>query len=1635
MATDDLRNFLEERIQALDPTIDIAPGSPADTEVISPLLSRLGVDPFSTDIRSFLFARIAEEYPDIDASGAGSELADLLIGPAQLLFEPFRREATAVKFSQSLAAPNRITRAEAEALLANSFSGLQDGEFSYGTARVYFAEARLVVVDAYTYVSAPGGLRYFAVTAQEFTAQDMALNIEGGLYYIDFDVEAESEGPAYDIGPHSLIGVSGLAGAIKVDNQLAFSGGVPAQGLPQALDEAETLISERSPNTRGGITRKLLDQFADIRAVQPIGFNDPEMQRDIIKGTVDIDPDALGAGEQVIAGSTQDVVELDGALLGGAYANGIGLTLFSNLVELSSIAGITARSDDYPGDILFIEGDTLAAGPGDDVTKGRRIVDIDVAAARVTVDDFEVVVPSSVAAGNTGSTFNAPISQISSEGVDGVTLSGAPLIHTSQMRTQKSGAPLVSAISVGDYLKPDPASIGNTNKAGELWKIRQVSLTKVGVEPWVYDYVVGFGGMANKKTGRLLYSWALPPVFAAGAVIHNGPVGQPALATVSAVVVNVVTASNYVAVKNATGEFAAAEVVTDDATTLTLDSVVYGDMYTVTLTKSGGTWKAALKADDEGGPPAGTYDFGNTNTDYGLVNRSPDPASDAVGKGGPVVANDWITLHKDLGGSKLHVCLKITSKDNDRQLTLDDPTDALGTAGIDEAGEEEVTWTIIRTPSGETNPDAAFLKSAPDDGATPIYDDKNFAVIRLSSKITDPEASGHLPPWTLPQTFPFLNPADGAVPFSIYKQKELKDINGSVTLTLSDIPGGLPDPAVGLKVENDKVHIGGMTDVYIHQAATRQLSVVLTAPKSATILAEGTDLAQPAGGAAADLDADDIGNATVPTMSAVVLEKAGTSYRIIRTVGDTITIPEELDPFSGERYHVVSEIELPLSSMKAIRHTGNKLQTALHSKVVKDWTVGTNFVALGVVPGDVVDILEGEDKGQYFVDIVESSQLTLAGVELKANATDLQYRVYTVQTSAENPIARVVKVEMSAGGGTDVEIPYSEPIDIRTTSLENIGNSALVSGTDGATSVDATIVSGVATIANGNASDETVTRYRFKDTSKDFVALGVGPGDILTIAALNSSGNAQVNAGTYTVLEVGNGGNDELFIYSIPPLRETWSQAVETSLSYSIGSPSVGTARIYFDDPTFLEIPASATLETSDAKAFRVDVSLKGLLVDESGTKANAKRMGNAGTDSVRIVGFDFFDRGVEVGDRITLRFYPIISSDPGDANLGFDVKNLTLSVLIEDKDTRTVTFSGTNPILPTIVGGAGGIVDQFNEAFAEDDVTMEVGDGTQGAGSTDKLVIHAGKRIQVLPSTAATLLGFGGSVTNDIGDAGTVVGGTHTFRIANFLSAEEAQLEHLDGSPVTHFPDNLEDRPYKFQIYMEGTLLVGPADLEDNVVNGLFYVDAEIHSLAAGNTFNLDPGTQLTLKGHTSFGWKLRSKLDVETFSDVEDTALVLTPLFLRAGRKADLTKADIAAGKDLVVTYDKAETVGFAHSMLLLDEHRVINNNPLARVMLPVYVRMSINYTGGSSARLVKQDIVDLINSAPSGAGLEVSDLYAILTRRGAKYVQGPLEIIGVSHAVDRTVQVIRSYDKFTIGRTSHMVADEDNIVVTRS
>jgi len=101
----------------------------------------------------------------------------------------------------------------------------------------------------------------------------------------------------------------------------------------------------------------------------------------------------------------------------------------------------------------------------------------------------------------------------------------------------------------------------------------------------------------------------------------------------------------------------------------------------------------------------------------------------------------------------------------------------------------------------------------------------------------------------------------------------------------------------------------------------------------------------------------------------------------------------------------------------------------------------------------------------------------------------------------------------------------------------------------------------------------------------------------------------------------------------------------------------------------------------------------------------------------------------------------------------------------------------------------------------------------------------------------------------------------------------------------------------------------------------------------------------------------------------------------------------------------------------------------------MLPAYVYTTINYTGGSKAALVKQDILDLANGTQSTVDLEVADVYSILTHRNANTVQGPIELVAVRHNVDRTIDTIRSKDRLAVGRTAHLIAEAANISVTRS
>jgi Baseplate J-like protein len=279
----DLQAFLQERGQVFDENLDVSAGSPFDTQVIQPTLRRLGTDPFTVDLAVFLSDRLKQAFPEM-ATDEGDALTDLLIKPAVLLWDPFVREVLRIRSGQSFRDPTSLTTEEAEALGANLFSDRATGEFTRGQARVYFSQPRAATLNPMNFFTTKSGLHFFPDGTQAITVDEMLLNQEGSLYYFDVNVIAQEQGTAYNIGPNELVNVANLDGTQKVTNLRRYQNGEDAETAADFVSRTEQELTERSMVTLRGIGAKVPRAFPAVTRLAVVGFGDPEMQRDVIRG-------------------------------------------------------------------------------------------------------------------------------------------------------------------------------------------------------------------------------------------------------------------------------------------------------------------------------------------------------------------------------------------------------------------------------------------------------------------------------------------------------------------------------------------------------------------------------------------------------------------------------------------------------------------------------------------------------------------------------------------------------------------------------------------------------------------------------------------------------------------------------------------------------------------------------------------------------------------------------------------------------------------------------------------------------------------------------------------------------------------------------------------------------------------------------------------------------------------------------------------------------------------------------------------------------------------------------------------------------------------------------------------------------
>lgn len=238
------------------------------------------------DIEGMIVRGLDTYDPEVKAGREGSALRDLAVKPLIGLLSPYTTELEAIRDNMSFANFENLTEDAADALASNLFVTRKSGDVATGVVRVYFEQPVITVIPAEIEFVSAQGLRFYSVQEVSITAEEMALNFDNGLYYVDVLVEGEAVGADYNIGAGSITRATSPlpAGVTAVINPNDFAGGNNSETNQELKDRIETAITVRDLVTKKGITYVMPELFTFIKDIRPIGFRDEEMLRDEIFG-------------------------------------------------------------------------------------------------------------------------------------------------------------------------------------------------------------------------------------------------------------------------------------------------------------------------------------------------------------------------------------------------------------------------------------------------------------------------------------------------------------------------------------------------------------------------------------------------------------------------------------------------------------------------------------------------------------------------------------------------------------------------------------------------------------------------------------------------------------------------------------------------------------------------------------------------------------------------------------------------------------------------------------------------------------------------------------------------------------------------------------------------------------------------------------------------------------------------------------------------------------------------------------------------------------------------------------------------------------------------------------------------------
>ena len=690
----------------------------------------------------------------------------------------------------------------------------------------------------------------------------------------------------------------------------------------------------------------------------------------------------------------------------------------------------------------------------------------------------------------------------------------------------------------------------------------------------------------------------------------------------------------------------------------------------------------------------------------------------------------------------------------------------------------------------------------------------------------------------------------------------------------------------------------------------------------------------------------------------------------------------------------------------------------------QDSTV-TDFALLGVVVGSRLEIFEGNNIGEYEIASVSGSQVTIVGLtggdkNFVSTDTNIHYRIGIASAG----IVRLyfleptsVEVETGISGGRLLSAETSQEYSYRF----SLDDGYTVFPISGSSANDLRVVR---SYSIGGGAFETIVELTEED--KDVFNLELLVGDLFEVQEEIQF----VNSSNVRLVEATVG------IFGAPSGLHTTTGSATVSIpsnsviDFSQMGDLAGQTLIITSGPdaatyTIRRRINATTLELSTI----LKTTTETVLGRDSATTRDA---------TITQISSDFYlTDTTDVGQLPTVGDYITIFEATNPALEGTfevlerDIANsrVRLSGVTTVSGSDTFTWIATGPNTPTSVVSQSFRIYQTTKTIhrikevasvGPEVKTLQVGSISGAAPLTvitgasgefngvtrgDRLEIVSGVNAGVYPIVSAT------SNTATVSSATPFVGSdaSLSYRVRGGLHGSRTMLtlEGHQGSDGLLVPGT--SMPYT--IRRPGIVRISSTDMQANVDNGLYFLDLSVESLGPGDSRNLERLHRMKVaSGVNVDGYTYSVQNNSLSYSVYEQVSINFNRRILPVGNSdAPSNRAEIG-GKNIQINYETSPLIRTINTFVRGDD-RVLVADLIPKHFLPSYVFLTMTYSGGSSTQIVGEEIEKYINGLGPLDVLEISDVEAFLSRRGATSITHPITLVTVTHDLNRALIVERS------------------------